>query len=49
MELHASLGDMGQVIAKINKVSGVNRNPHMDMWVQKDLAAALLSVICQQT
>ena len=48
-ELHASLEDMGWAIAKINKVSGVNRNPHMDMWVWKDLVAALLSVIHRQT
>ena len=48
-ELLASLGDMGRAIVKVKRVSGLNRNPHADMWVRNDLGAALLSNIRRQT
>ena len=40
---------MGRSIVKVKQVSGLNRNPHADMWVRNDLGAALLSNIRQQT
>lgn len=48
-KLRASLGGMSRSIVKIKRVSGPNRNPHMDVWVRKDLGGSLVSVIRQQT
>ena len=48
-EISALLGDMAQAIVKVKHVSGLNRNPHADVWVQMDLASALLTNICCQT
>ncbi|KAH9032706.1 Endonuclease/exonuclease/phosphatase, partial [Lactarius pseudohatsudake] len=47
-ELRLCLGDMADGI-KIKHVSGINRNPHADMWVRKDLGWSLLSTICDRT
>jgi hypothetical protein len=49
MELQASLGDMSRAIVKVKLVMGLNRNPHADVWVQQELGAALVAIICQQT
>ena len=48
-ELRAGLGDLARAIVKIKRVSSPNRNPHADLWVRRDLGAALVSVIRQQT
>jgi hypothetical protein len=48
IELCACLGELARSIVKINRVSHVNRNPHMNLWVRKDVGAALISVIRQQ-
>ncbi|KAI9433656.1 hypothetical protein H4582DRAFT_1780967, partial [Lactarius indigo] len=33
----------------VQRISGINRNPHTDMWVRKDLGFALLSTIRDRT
>ena len=48
-ELHASLGDLGRAIVKVERVAGLNRNPHGVLWVRKDLGASLLSLVRSQT
>lgn len=48
-ELRATLGELARSIVQIKRVSSLNRNPHMDMWVRKDTGAALVNVICEQT
>lgn len=47
-ELRASLGELARSIVQIKRVSHLNRNPHMDLWVRKDVGSALISVIRQQ-
>ena len=47
-ELRASLGELARSILQIKRVSHLNRNPHMDLWVRKDAGSALISVIRQQ-
>ena len=48
-ELEVCLGDLSGSIAKIKHVSGMNHNPHADVWVRKDLGSSLLSTICDWT
>jgi len=48
-ELRATLGELARSIVQIKRVSGLNRNPHMDLWVRQDVGAALVSVIREQT
>jgi hypothetical protein len=48
-ELQACLGELADGIAKVKHVSGLNRNPHADVWVQKDVGSSLLSCICDRT
>jgi len=48
-ELRASLGDMARSIVKVKLVSGMNRNPHADVWVRRETGMTLVSVIRQQT
>src|SRR6267142_129303 len=48
-ELRASLGDLACAIVKVKLVSGMNRNPHADVWVRRETGMTLVSVIRQQT
>ena len=48
-ELRGCLGEMARSIVKVKRVSGPNRNPHADLWVRRDIGAALVSVIREQT
>lgn len=48
-ELRATLGELSRSIVQIKRVSGLNRNPHMDLWVREDSGAALVNVIREQT
>ncbi|KAH8989997.1 hypothetical protein EDB83DRAFT_2239526 [Lactarius deliciosus] len=48
-ELRLCLGDLTDGIVKIKRVSGMNRNLHVDMWVCKDLGWSLLSTIRDRT
>lgn len=48
-ELTASLGELARSIVKVKRVSGPNRNPHADLWVQKDSGTALVDVVRRQT
>jgi len=43
------LGDLARSIIKVKRVSGLNRNPHADVWVRRDTGAALVAVIRSQT
>ena len=48
-ELHMCLGHMASAVVKIKHVSGLNRNPHADLWVRKDMGSSLLSLIRDRT
>jgi hypothetical protein len=48
-ELRACLGDLSEGIVKLKRVSGLNRNPHADLWVRKDAGSSLLSCIRDRT
>ncbi|KAH9051480.1 Endonuclease/exonuclease/phosphatase, partial [Lactarius vividus] len=48
-ELRLCLGNMADGIVKIKRVSGINQNLHVDMWVRKDLGFSLLSTIRNRT
>lgn len=47
-ELRATLGELSRSIRLIKCVSNVNRNPHMDLWVEKGTGSALINVVRQQ-
>ena len=49
MELMGCLRDLARSIIKVKQVSGLNRNPHADVWVHRDTGAALVAVIHSQT
>jgi hypothetical protein len=40
---------MSNSIVKIKHVSGLNCNPHADLWVHKDQGSSLLSLIRERT
>ena len=42
-KLQASLGELAWSILQIKRVSHLNRNPHMDLWVRKNADIALSS------
>jgi hypothetical protein len=44
-ELEACLGELAKGIVKVKHISGLNRNPHADLWVCKDMGLSLLSCI----
>ena len=48
-ELTMCLGPLAQGVVKIKRVSGLNRNPHADVWVRKDLGSSLLACIRDRT
>src|ERR1700691_3284269 len=48
-ELNACLGDLSKAVVRVKHVTGLNRNPHADLWVRKDAGWALLSTIRRQT
>jgi exonuclease III len=48
-ELRGCLGDLARSIVKVKRVSGINRNPHADLWVRKDTGSTLVAVIREQT
>ncbi|KAF8260945.1 hypothetical protein EI94DRAFT_1893738 [Lactarius quietus] len=48
-ELSECLGHMIEAVVKIKRVSGLNRHPHADLWVRKDRASQLLSLIRERT
>ena len=48
-ELNMCLGLLAQGVVKIKRVSGLNRNPHADVWVRKDLGSSLLACIRDRT
>jgi exonuclease III len=48
-EMRMCLGHILNSIVKIKRVSGLNRNPHADLWVRKDQGSSLLSLIRERT
>jgi hypothetical protein len=48
-ELQACLGELVDGIVKVKHVSGLNCNPHADVWVWKDVGSSLLSCIHDRT
>ena len=48
-ELTMCLSPMIDGIIKIKHISGLNRNPHTDLWVCKDLGSSILALIRERT